>query len=168
MEKLARNVNVKLLYLDFNKAFDLVDFSILLRKLKVKGIDGKLLIWIQREGVRVGDTLSDPVKLVSGVPQGSVLGQLLFLVYISYLGYDLEGSVHKILKYADDSKVIGQVSSMEDVEELQSCLKGIYSCTQKNNMKSNDLKFQLPRMGKDEDLKENSVIFSPDWDEVIE
>ena len=80
LAKLAAGKNVDIVYLDFAKAFDMVDHSILLEKLFRKGISGKLLSWIwnflegRSQQVRIGSKLSREAPLRSGVPQGSVLG----------------------------------------------------------------------------------------------
>ena len=79
-----------------------------LKKLRVKG---QLLDWIAEflkdrfQNVRVNGTLSEPTLVKSGVPQGLVLGPILFLVYMIDLGYDLNEIHNHILKYIDDSKI---------------------------------------------------------------
>ena len=83
------------IYLDFAKAFDKVDHAIVLTKLSLLGIKGKLLDWIKSfltdrtQYVVVNGFLSDPCKVISGVPQGSVLGPLLFLVLIGDIDDDI-------------------------------------------------------------------------------
>ena len=79
LETLEKRYNCDVIYLDFSKAYDKVDFSTLLMKLREIGINGKLGSWIgsflseREQVVRVGDTLSRSEEIVSGVPQGSVL-----------------------------------------------------------------------------------------------
>ena len=71
---------------------------------------------------------------MSGVPQGSVVGPILFLIYIQDLGMDMESEMITILKFVDDSKVISNVTNEDDVELIQSNLNEVVavlygSCT---------------------------------------
>ena len=88
LELLANGVNVDVVYIHFAKAFDKVDFMVTLKKLKGLGISGKVGKWIhsfltyRSQVVLVQNARSQPMAVKSGVPQGSVLGPLLFLVLI--------------------------------------------------------------------------------------
>lgn len=99
---------VDVIYLDFEKAFDRVPFKRLLYKLEHYGVRGKLLSWItgfltKREfQVRVGGALSNKRAVRSGVPQGSVLGPLLFLLYVSDMPDCVQSNV---CSFADDTKI---------------------------------------------------------------
>jgi hypothetical protein len=99
---------VDVLYLDFEKAFDRVPYQRLLVKLSHFGIRGYLLKWIQAFlsnrtfHVKVADSISDERQVVSGVPQGSVLGPFFFVIYISHLSAVI--NVPHAL-YADDAKL---------------------------------------------------------------
>ena len=118
---------IDVIYLDFAKAFDTVPLRRLLDKLDHYGIRGKLLSWIKdyllnrNYRVRVSGSLSDRQEVLSGVPQGSVLGPLLFIIYIS----DLAESMHcDISIYADDTKIfcdpsIDHGSLVEDLAGLE-------------------------------------------------
>jgi hypothetical protein len=99
-----------IIYLDFSKAFDKVPHDLLLKKLKSRGIDGCLLRWIgaflanHTFCVRVGKVTSSLRSVVSGVPQGSVLGPILFLLYTRDLLRSIENCYSA---YADDIKIFG-------------------------------------------------------------
>ena len=99
---------VDVILFDYSKAFDVVCHDILIEKLACLGIQGNLLQWIssfllgRQMRVSVKGSLSHPRKVMSGVPQGSVLGPLLFLVYINHIASNLT-CMYKI--FADDLKI---------------------------------------------------------------
>ena len=108
-EILSNGDDVDVLYLDFQKAFDTVPHKRLLHKLKMYGVTGKTLEVIsdflsgRTFHVRVGDAASELFRVLSGVPQGSVLGPLLFLIYIN----DIPNGIRNfLLLFADDLKLI--------------------------------------------------------------
>ena len=113
---------VDLILFDFSKAFDLVSHPILLRKLQLLGMDPQLLIWIEAfltsrtMTVSVKDKLSSPRLVGSGVPQSSVLGPTLFLVFVNHIAAHLSCQ-YKI--FADDLKIYLKVSSPNSDNHLQ-------------------------------------------------
>jgi hypothetical protein len=130
-EKLTREVDsgqsFDAIFLDFAKAFDKVPTRRLLKKVRAHGITGKLLAWIEnwltnrRQRVILGGEFSDWIKVLSGVPQVSVLGPLLFLIFINDL--DLEASeISALAKFADDTKLGQKIASDQDRVLLQTML----------------------------------------------
>ena len=171
LEALENGDNIDTIYLDFAKAFDKVDHDLLLRKLKSIGVKGKLGIWIQnfltkrQQQVLVDGKLSSIFTLISGVPQGSVLGPVLFLIFISDISEDLDADV---LIYVDDTKTIKRINSINDVIKLQEDLVKLHHWGEKNKMVYNGDKFVAIRYVKDKDLKDNTFYFSREMEEVIE
>ena len=106
-KNMKKNRQVDIIYLDFAKAFDKVPHNKLLFKLESLGIRGNLLAWFRsylsgrRHRVVINGKPSDYLPVKSGVPLGSVLGPLLFLIYIN----DISGETSLPL-FADDSKCL--------------------------------------------------------------
>jgi hypothetical protein len=113
---------VDIVYLDFSKAFDRVPHSLLLHKLERCGIYGHVLNWIaaflssRTFAVKVGSVLSDKKLVISGVPQGSVLGPLLFTLYTSDLLARLQCP---FAAYADDVKIFSSSNECRHINKLQ-------------------------------------------------
>lgn len=148
--ELDKSNPVDLIYLDFCKAFDKVPHCRLLRKLEAHGVGGNILGWIKewlanrRQRVVVEGEFSDWTNVSSGVPQGSVLGPILFLVYIN----DLElGLISLLNKFADDSKLLKTVSSEEDVNVLREDLVKLESWADKWQMEFNVEKCSVIHLG---------------------
>ena len=118
-----------MILLDLQKAFDTVDHEILCKKLKTIGIDSTdwVMSYLQnrRQIVTVGKTQSDPASVTCGVPQGSILGPLLFLCYVNDMVISIDSDC-KCLLYADDSTIL---FSHKDPDLIASKLgKGLKSC----------------------------------------
>ena len=171
LKELEEGNNVDAVYLDFSKAFDKCDHGILLHKIRKLKIKGKLGRWIQnflkdrKQAVIVDRIRSEWSKVVSGIPQGSVLGPILFLIYIADIGDSLST---KALVYVDDTKIKQKVNSEEDVECFQKELEKLDEWAKSNNMQFNGKKFQVVRYGQNEELKNNTEYFSGSYEEIID
>lgn len=124
-----REYPVDVLYLDFSKAFDKVPHKRLILKVKQHGIGTKISSWIKdwltnrKQRVVVHGKESGWMPVKSGVPQGSVLGPTLFLIYIN----DIEcGVASSVLKFADDTKIYQSVQTTENIIQLQKDLTSMY------------------------------------------
>ena len=155
----------EVIYLDFAKAFDKVDHGILVRKMMAMGVGGVIVRWIQeflegrKQAVRVRDNISLPADVVSGVPQGTVLGPLLFLIFVADI--DKELVYARASSFADDTRVVLSVSCSDDQLKLQQDLETIYQWTETNNMMFNSTKFQRLQYSAIRDEDNNAVYFSP-------
>ena len=148
MHMLNRVSIVDIVYLDFAKAFDKVDHDILLHKVKDLGITGKLSQWFyhfltnRKNFVRLPWGLSNDHPVISGVPQGTVLGPLLFIIKIADINRDVVSS--KLISFADDTRVYSQIVDTEDCDSLQQDLNSVYKWASDNNMFFNAKKHSLP------------------------
>ena len=111
------------IYMDFAKAFDRVPHNRLLTKARSLGLTGKLLGWIanflsnRKQRVVLGKGSSKWTKVTSGIPQGSVLGPILFIIFIN----DLPKRISSHIKiFADDTKIFKAIRSFSDINHIQS------------------------------------------------
>ena len=146
--------SVDMIYLDFEKAFDKVPHMRLLHKLKGYGIEGNVLKWIEsfltgrRQRVVLGEVESDWCEVTSSVPQGSVLGPVLFVIYIN----DMPEVMTNMCKlYADDSKIMAKINNDNpdaDAMGLQDDIDNIVIWSEKWKMKLNSKKCKVMHLGK--------------------
>ena len=141
---------VDVVYMDFQKAFDKVPFRRLMLKIRALGIQGEICRWIEnwlrerRQRVVINSKASGWAPVTSGVPQGSVLGPLLFIIYINDID---EGIVSRISKFADDTKLGTDVSTPEKVEQLQLDLQKLGEWSDKWQMPFNAAKCKVMHIG---------------------
>ena len=131
-------------------AFDTVPHQRLLIKLEAYGIQGKVLEWIgqflvgRRQRVGVMGVFSEWSEVVSGVPQGSVLGPALFVVYINDLPEEIASVIYM---YADDTKLFGRVDCDVDRQTLQRDLDTLSSWAEKWQLRFNVQKCKIMHLG---------------------
>jgi hypothetical protein len=149
-ESINRGFAVDILFIDFMKAFDLVPHPELIAKLEAFGFQGKLLEWIKafltnrRQRVVLDGTASVWKDVLCGVPQGSVLGPLLFIIFIN----DLPDGLSILLKlFADDSKLVSVIRNSSDREEFQKNINRILEWTTKWKMELNLSKCKVMHIG---------------------
>lgn len=139
---------VDCIFLDFRKAFDSVPHPLLLRKLSVLNIPTELLKWLdaylfeRKQCVVLEGLSSSSISVLSGVPQGSVLGPLLFLIFINDL---LNCTSSRTRLYADDCCIYRDITSVADADLLQRDLNSVFSWCQSWGMTLNLTKCNLVR-----------------------
>ena len=137
--------------LDFSKAFDKVDHSRLLQKLEFYGVRGEPLQWIQSflsdrsQQVVVEGSFSSPCKVTSGVPQDSVLGPTLFLIYINDLVKDIKSTVRL---FPDDCLIYQPIHTPADHCTLQDDLQKVSAWAEKWKMIFNVCKCCIMQLSK--------------------
>ena len=147
MKSLSNGVDVDAIYVDYSKAFDKVDHRILLEKLKLYGVTGKYHKWIEafltdrKQIVRIRNEFSYEAPVVSGVPQGSVLGPLLFLLYVNDITHWIQFS--QLQTFADDTKICYPIATSQDQAKLQEDLNVLSDWSVQNNMVLNPDKYEL-------------------------
>ena len=159
---------VDMVYLDFAKAFDKVDHGILLHKVKDLGITGKLGQWFyhfltnRKHFVRLPGGLSEDHPVISGVPQGTVLGPLLFIIMIADINRDIDSS--KLISFADDTRVYRQIADIEECELLQQDLNSVYKWASDNNMFFNAKKFHYLPLSSSKASSKSNIYINPSMD----
>ena len=129
------------IYFDISKAFDTVSHSILLRKLWLFGITGTLWTWIKdyltnrRQRVFINNCYSNSLPVLSGFPQGSILGPLLFIIFINDITSTIQYS--QLLKFADDTKCFKLITDHSDQTALQEDINALTTWSSASHLKFN-------------------------------
>ena len=148
-----RTQQVDVIYLDFSKAFDCVSHEKLLFKVQCLGIGGSLLAWFRsylsgrRHRVVIDNESSDFFPVTSGVPQGSILGPLLFLIFIN----DMPNVISKetsLSLFADESKCFRLILGRDDGNKLQDDLNKLFQWSRIWGMEFNVKKCKVLRVAR--------------------
>lgn len=156
-------LQVDAIYTDFQKAFDKVNHSILLKKLEQIGIHGDLLRWVKSylynrtQLVLINGYKSSPIVVTSGVPQGSNLGPLLFLIFINDLGSKLNCDYDF---FADDLKIFRKIKSVSDHQLLQNDLDTLNNWCTVNDMHLNIEKCYILNFTRNRIIKDFSYVIN--------
>ena len=139
---------VGVVLIDFKKAFDLVDHHILLSKLELYGLNNEVLLWFntylthRQQQVSNNNSKSDFETVTCGVPQGSILGPLLFLLFINDLPLYMKNVSADL--YADDTTLYDIQTSLEMIEQnLQTGLNQLHVWCRNNGMVLNSSKTKV-------------------------
>jgi hypothetical protein len=134
------------IYLDFAKAFDKVDHPLLIKKLERYGIHPKMIAWIssflsgRTQSVVVNGIHSFIAAIISGVPQGTVLGPILFILFINDIGDCVNHSTVRC--FADDTRLSSKIDTSLDCSKLQEDLYAVIKWSERNNMQLHEDKFE--------------------------
>ena len=173
LEGLEKGDGVDAVYMDFSKAFDKVETGVLLHKLRSSKVLGKVGCWLaafldsahRQQAVVVDGRISSPV--ISGVPQGTVLGPVLFLIHIADIAREVSSST-TTSSYVDDTRVSRSIVDQgADCQALQDDLATIYSWAEDVNMTFNSEKFECIRYWP-RNNKPNFIYKSPDGSVIEE
>ena len=173
LDHLENGDSVDVIYTDFSKAFDKCETNVLLHSLRDCGISGKLGQWIaafldpkaRRQTVGVEGRLSSLAPVISGVPQGTVLGPILFLIHIRGISSGLSAQTSSS-SFADDTRIWRGVSTHSDCESLQYDMNEVYAWADQVNMQFNSKKFEHVRYCVDESSAPDFKYLAPDMSEI--
>ena len=165
-EAIDNSTPADMVYLDFSKAFDKVPHDKLMAKLRSKGITGNYATWIEnwlkgrKQHVRVNGELSDETDVESGVPQGTILGPILFDIHIDDLDLAVKDLAH-LKKFADDTKVYRTVRNEDDRKKFQDALNNLCHWAQEWGMEYNIAKCKIMHLGHNNPAYEYTMLNTP-------
>ena len=175
LDQMEQGKGVDAVYTDFAKAFDKCETGVLLHRLKECGVRGKMGHWlaafldptIRKQSVGVDGRLSPLAAVISGVPQGTVLGPCLFLIHLMGISHNLSAET-SVSSFADDTRLLRGIIEEHDCELLQDDLDQVYSWAEEIGMKFNAGKFELVRFWLDHDLAPDILYMGPDGGPIEE
>ncbi len=150
-KSLDNGAAIDAIYLDFQKAFDSVPHQRLLRKIRSYGITGQVYNWIEaflldrKQKVIVNGAESDWASVKSGIPQGSVLGPILFIIFINDMPNE---TICPIKLFADDAKLFQSVETVEQCEQIQRDLDSLQHWANKWQLRFHPKKCTVLRVGR--------------------
>ncbi len=150
-EAIDKGIPIDAVYLDFAKAFDTVPHLRLLNKLDGYGVKGTVHQWIRnflqnrRQCVKVNGVKSEWSLVTSGIPQGSVLGPCLFVIFINDLPEEVQSMVQM---FADDTKAFTEIHSPLDQRKLQDDINSLYQWSEKWKLHFNASKCKVLHVGR--------------------
>ncbi|MCP4456951.1 MAG: reverse transcriptase family protein, partial [Cytophagales bacterium] len=146
---LNKNIRADVIYFDFAKAFDSVNHDLILSKLKTMyGINGRLLKFItsylynRTQSVLVNGSVSSSLPVISGVPQGSILGPSLFVLFLNDITSGISDCT-EIMMYADDTKIWREMHCEVDFIALQNDINYLLDWAVRNKMKFHSSKCKV-------------------------
>ena len=149
-EALMHQIPIDILYLDYRKAFDTVPHQRLLMQLRSFGIDGDAIRWIEgflkdrRQKVLVNGSESEWANVLSGIPQGSILGPVMFTLFVN----DLPNEVNSIISmFADDTKLYAPLITTETGEMMMTDLSKLEDWAARMQMKFHPAKCKVMHLG---------------------
>ena len=151
---LNENIRTDVIYFDFAKAFDSVNHDLILYKLKnLYSIGGLLLNFVKnylkgrKQSVVIEGFTSSPLPVISGVPQGSILGPTLFVLFLNDIVSEIDHDTN-ILMYADDTKIWRQMKPLQDHLALQKNIDCLFDWAVRNKMKFHPTKCKVLMVSK--------------------
>ena len=169
LDHLESGESVDVIYTDFSKAFDKCETNVLLHTLRECGVKGRVGQWLaafldpktRKQSVGVEGRVSPLVPVLSGVPQGTVLGPVLFLIHIRGISSNLSPGTSSS-SFADDTRIMRGVKTTDDCDKLQSDLQSVYGWAEDVNMEFNSSKFEWVRYSVGKESAPEFAYLAPD------
>lgn len=170
-EALMHNIPIDVLYLDYAKAFDTVPHQRLLNQVRSFGITGKTMEWItsflsnRKQKVRANGAESTWSSVLSGIPQGSIMGPILFTLFVNDLPQHISSMISM---FADDTKLYLPLTSDNSSEDLVADLNYLQQWAEEMQMRFHPSKCKVMHLGKDNTRRNYEMLDSDGKKHILE